>query len=129
MPRGVPHSDETKAQVMAALLAGQSVNSVARDYKISKATVIAWRNAAGLNGSTPVQPQKKAEIGDLIANYLRNVLRTLSVQAEQFSDKSWLAKQPGSEAAVLHGVLADKAIRILEALDTEPNRENETEEG
>lgn len=124
MPRGKPHSDETRAAVLSALLAGQSLNAVAREYHISNATVISWRDAAGM-ATSPVQPEKRAELGDLIAEYLRDVLATLSIQARAVRDETWLKRQPASELAVLHGVLADKAIRILSALDVEPEPERE----
>jgi transposase-like protein len=114
--RGKAHDPELRAAVLSALLAGQSISSVAREYRIDRASVIAWRNAAGI-GSTPVQPQKRVEIGDLLSDYLREVLGTLAVQARTFRDEAWLRKQDASEAAVLHGVLTDKAIRLLEALD------------
>jgi len=108
---------------MAALLAGQSVTEIARQYHINKATIIAWRRAAAADGSfldelRPEADVRLAEIGDLVATYLREVLATVCVQAELFRDKAWLAKQPASEAAVLHGVMVDKAIRILEAIDS-----------
>src|SRR5690606_28397597 len=101
---------------MAALLAGQSVSEVARTYRVSRSTIATWRAAAGI-GSTPIDQEKRADLGDLIADYLREILITLRLQAQQFRDTEWLKKQPASEAAVLHGVLTDKAIRILEALD------------
>jgi len=116
MARGKAHDPETKAAVLAALLTGQSVSAVAREYHIDRATVIAWRNAAGV-GSTPVQHEKQAEIGDLLADYLRESLITLAVQARAFRDEAWLKRQPASDLAVLHGVGMDKAIRLLEALD------------
>lgn len=104
---------------MAALLSGQSISEVARAYHLSKSTVSAWRSAAFAVGSNAFEPKKGGEgLGDLIGDYLREVLVTLRVQAEQFRDKTWLSKQPASEVAVLHGVLTDKAIRILEAIDT-----------
>jgi hypothetical protein len=40
----------------------------------------------------------------------------LQIQAEAFSDKQWLAKQDASDVAVLHGVMTDKAVRLLEAM-------------
>lgn len=43
------YSAELRAAVMAALLAGQSVSSVAREYNIPKGTVAGWkRQALGL---------------------------------------------------------------------------------
>lgn len=116
MARGKAHDPETKAAVMAALLTGQSVSEVARTYHLNKATVIAWRDAAGL-GSTTVQPESRAEIGELVVDYLRAVLGTLAVQARVFGEESWIKQQDAADAAVLHGVLTDKAFRLLEALD------------
>lgn len=114
--RGKAHDPELRAAVMTALLSGQSVSAVAREYRVSRSTVTLWRDTAGL-GSTPVRQEKRAEIGDLLSDYLRKVLGTLAIQADTFSDTAWLRRQDASEAAVLHGVLCDKAVRLLEALD------------
>lgn len=109
------YDEQVKAAVMAALLAGQSVSSVAREYKLPKGTVSSWKRQAHRevdNAST----QKKDEIGDLLLDYLTASLRTLKAQVEVFGDKTWLTKQPASELAVLHGVITDKAVRLLEGL-------------
>ena len=108
------YSNEQKAQVIAALLAGQSVREVAKTYKIPPSTVAGWSLAH--NAPDPMDPSTKKEIGVLILDYLREVLTTLVAQQEVFRDATWLRQQPASEAAVLHGVLADKAIRLLEAM-------------
>lgn len=118
--RGVPHSDETRAAALAALLAGQSVNEVARQYRLSNATVIAWREAAGLH-STPVEPQKREDISELVATFLRETLTTVSVLAVQFRDPTWLKQQNAADAAVLFGVISDKGFRLLEAIDSIPS--------
>jgi hypothetical protein len=60
------------------------------------------------------QTQKK-EIGDLLLAYLRSNLEALQAQAVMFSNEQWLAKQNAADVAVLHGVMTDKAIRLLEA--------------
>jgi transposase-like protein len=109
------YSAETKAAVMAALLTGQSINQVAKEYNLPRSTVASWRQRAP--GVQPVQDTKKsAEIGDLLLQYLKTNLETLRVQAEHFRDKAWLSRQSAESAAVLHGVMTDKAIRLLEAL-------------
>lgn len=114
---GNEYQPEVKAAVMAALLTGQSVSSVARDYEIPKGTVSGWKKKAfdevdGVGDDTT----QKNEIGDLLMEYLGANLRSLKVQAEHFGDKTWLASQPADSLAVLHGVQTDKAIRLLEAL-------------
>ena len=113
------YSDETKAQVMAALLTGQSINAVAREYKIPKQTISNWKNR-DKPGVPRDDTQKAAEIEDLLSGYLKENLKTLRAQAEFFREETWLKKQEASQLAVLHGVLSDKAIRLLEAFGDEP---------
>ena len=50
MARG-QYSDEVKAAVMAALLAGQGVNEVAAAYSVPTATVRSWKSRAGIRES------------------------------------------------------------------------------
>lgn len=111
------YSNETKAAVMAALLTGQSISEIAAEYKIPAGTVKSWKSRQGGDSVAVVATEKKAEIGDLLFDYLRTMLRTLKVQAEHFGDKTWLAKQSAADLAILHGVSIDKAVRLLEALD------------
>lgn len=118
MARGVPHSDETRAAVLAAILAGQNVSQVAKDFKLNHATVIAWRDAAGLN-STRVQPETHAEIGELVLRHVRSALRSLEAQAAIADDHDWLKAQSASDLAAFYGIVADKAHRILAALEPE----------
>ena len=113
------YSQDVKAAVMAALLEGQSVSSVAREYNIPKGTVSGWKRQAeqaSLRGSATVATQKE-ELGDLLLGYLRANLTALQAQAQLFADPDWLEKQGASELAVLHGVATDKAVRLLEAMN------------
>jgi transposase-like protein len=108
------YSDDTKAAVMAELAAGQGVGKVAGEYKIPVGTVKAWKRRT--RGEQPVATQKKEAIGDLLVQYLETNLRTLKAQSEIFADPEWLKKQSASEAGILHGVITDKTVRLLEAL-------------
>jgi transposase-like protein len=112
-----PYDDQKRAAVLAALLAGQSVHQVARDYAIDRATVIRWRNSAGL-GRTRVPPEKVDEIGELVNDVLNNLLTTVSVLAERARNEEWFNRQDAADVAVLAGVFTDKSIRILEALES-----------
>lgn len=105
------YSDEEKAVVCAALLQGQSVNQTAKDYKIPVSTVSRWKKIA--YGTDGIQ---KPEIAELLLGYLEDNLRTLRKQAVVFGDHEWLKDQGAQELAVLHGVMTDKSIRLLEAL-------------
>ncbi len=113
------YSDETKAQVMAALLTGQSVSSVAREYNLPKGTVSAWRKR-DLEQVAADATQKGTPIDELLSEYLHESLITLREQAKFFRNEKWLERQDASSTAVLHGVITDKAIRLLEAFGGEP---------
>lgn len=116
MARGVQHDESTKAAVMAALLTGQSASVVASEYRIPLGTVKAWAVEVRRENGVDAVSDRRERIGALLVDYIEAALVALRAQAEQFSDKTWLARQPASEVAVLHGVIADKTIRILEAL-------------
>jgi transposase-like protein len=112
------YSPETKAAVMASLLTGQAISEVAEEYKIPEGTVKSWKSRGFEQKDTvaAVATQKKDIIGSLIVEYVMTALQTLRAQAEMFANEQYLKKQPASELAVLHGVLADKTIRILEGI-------------
>lgn len=124
---GKSYSEETKAAVMAALLAGQSVGQIAKAYSIPEGTIKSWKSRQE-NGESvaKVATEKREIIGDLIIDYLEQNLKTLKAQSLVFADEKWLKLQPASEVAVLHGVIADKTIRLLEALASsrEPQADN-----
>lgn len=120
------YSDEIKAAVMAALLTGQSVSQVARDYQIPKGTISSWKARQASRLIAGIATQKTAEIGNMVVEYLQANLTALKAQAMAFSDSLWLKKQAASELAVLHGVMTDKAIRLIEAMTKNDLPESET---
>ncbi len=110
---------EIKAQVLAALLQGQAVTYVAKEYNIPEGTIYSWKSRE-INGHgselAAHAKEKKEQIGDLLIEYLSESLITLRKQAIMFRNEDWLAKQNAADVAVLHGVITDKAVRLLEAL-------------
>jgi len=115
--RGRAHDPETKAKVMAALLSGQGVAEVARDYKLDKSIVSRWKSTIPQQELQSLATQKEIDFSSMIADYLAENLKTLKAQSEFFREKDWLKRQPASELAVLHGVVADKTVRLLEAAE------------
>lgn len=85
---------EVKAQVIAARLAGQRAEKVARAYQIPVRTVRSWKAKATADDG--VATQRKEEIGALLMEYLAVLLRTLRKQTELFADEDWLREQDAS---------------------------------
>lgn len=111
------YSEETKAAVMAALLAGQTIAQVASEYRIPVGTVNAWSARAHQVPVVSAVGDRRERIGDLILSNLETLMIAVEEIVKSVSaDKEWLRRQSASEVAVLVGVFADKAYRILEAL-------------
>jgi hypothetical protein len=104
--RGVPYDQETRAAVLAALLSGATVADVSRRLQIP-------------DDAEWIGDEKKADLGELVGEYLNEILVSLRAQAIHTRDKEWLGVQSAGELAILHGVLTDKAIRLLGALRTD----------
>lgn len=109
------YDEATKAAVVAALLAGQSISEIAEKYRLPEGTVKSWKNRQKDSPVATVATQKRAEIGVMLFDYLCTILVSMKAQAEFFGDKEWLSKQNAADAGVLHGIGVDKAIRLLEA--------------
>ena len=119
------YSDEEKAAVLTALLTGQSVNQVAKEYKIPKGTISSWQKreqeklseirqdaAQQLSGG-----QAQSDFGRRLANYMEKSIDSLTSQVEVMGDKSYLRDKGMQEVAMAHGIQMDKLIRILEAMN------------
>jgi transposase-like protein len=122
--RGNPHDPDTRASVLAALISGSTIAEVSRAMKIPDSTIEYWRDQAGIGPKPPRNPEwirdeKKADLGELVGDYLNDILVTLRAQAIHTRDKDWLQIQSAGELAILHGVLSDKAVRLLGALRTD----------
>lgn len=115
------YDDATKATVMAALLAGQSIPQVAKEYNIPKGTLSDWRKLARTTVRNDPTQKGETTIDAMLRAYVNENLTTLREQAIFFRDTDWLSKQEASSLAVLHGVLADKSIRLLEVFGGDPD--------
>jgi transposase len=113
----VAKTADVRAAVMAALLAGQGVSEVAEQFKVSKATVSRIKASISPDRLKQLETKKEEDFGALLSGYLHETIITLTEQARYFRNETWLAKQPAAEVAVLHGVQADKAFRLLEAIE------------
>src|ERR1043165_4338797 len=111
--RGRKHSDEVRAQVMASLLAGQGVTEVASQYNLDASVVSRWKSAIPSDQLQVVATKKGERIDHLLFEYLTETLVTLKEQTILARERDYVTKQPAGELAVLHGVMADKAVRLL----------------
>lgn len=118
------YSPEVKAQVMAALMGGQSASSVAKEFGIPRGTVAAWWTrktqpvvASAATAATDAAQKKQERITELVLDLLIAQLESQIAMAQHAGDKQWLSDQDASAIAMLYGVGNDKVFRLLEALE------------
>ena len=112
------YSDEVRSECVAALLAGQSPAAVAAKFNVPKATLRSWKARALAEGAKPlVSEDLRARIGELLVGYLAEAFGAMRNQAVVGGELVYLRKQSGAELALLHREFADRALRILEALE------------
>lgn len=114
------YSPEVKAAVMAALMDGQSLRQVEREYGVPKSTVAAWgKEAESAIGGVPTVPDTKRErIGELLIDLLVAKIEAQIAISQHAKDKVWLLKQDASALAMFYGVSDDKLIRLLEKFES-----------
>jgi CO dehydrogenase/acetyl-CoA synthase epsilon subunit len=119
--QGKPISDEKKAVVIAALLAGQGVNQVAEQYRVPKASVSRLKKLIPQKELEQVGTQKAENIANLIAANLQGSFEAIKNILKVTENADWLNKQPASELATFLGVTSDKVFRVLEAIENAQN--------
>lgn len=108
---------------MSALLAGQGVSETARALNLPKATVSRIKSEISRERLEQVGTDREERLIDLVMDYVSTNLRTLKAQSIEVGRADYIKNQSASEIAVLHGVLADKTVRILAALEPEESDE------
>jgi hypothetical protein len=115
MARGKAHSDDIRAEVIAALLAGEGVNDVARRMQLPKQTVSRIRNDVMPEQLGQVGTEKAVQMESMIVDYLGSNVKAMKAICEVASDATYLKKQSADALAQLHAELATRAFRLLEA--------------
>lgn len=128
MSRGKRHDDSVRASALAALLEGQGVCEVAKNYKLPESTVRDIKKSIDSEKFAEVRAKKEESLAELIETHLRNSLLAAANIANQTNNANWLEKQDAEKLGVFYGILTDKAVRILEAAESAKtdNSENES---
>ncbi len=113
------HPPEIKAQVLAALLAGQSVTQTAKDYDLNKSVVSRWRKAMSCDTLQLIATEKERTLDELLLEHVQENLKALSSLAKTFGNPEWSKRQGAAELGVVFGIVSDKTVRILAALEPE----------
>ena len=106
---------ETKAEIMAALLAGVGVCELERRTNISKSSISKIKRELEADNQTLIDENVKDRIDDLLINSLKVHLHGMESIARVTQDESYVKAQRAGDLAELHAELRTWAIQLLEA--------------
>lgn len=109
MTRGVAHSPELRAQVVAAVHSGLSIREVARQFGLDATMVSRWVASGGVAG---LATQKTETDVELVMAYFRAGFRAMIAQAEVLGDRDYCLAQDADKLAIAHGILGDKLAGV-----------------
>lgn len=119
-----PYPPEVKAAAVAAVMSGESVSGTARQFGVDPGTIRRWRSESGVDTAV-VHQEKKRALGEQVYGLLEDYIETLRIQVRVTRDEPWIKRQDADKLAILHGVLSDKAVRLLAAFQPNANRDDE----
>ncbi len=106
---------QTKAEIIAALLAGVGVCELERRTNISKSSISKIKQELESDNQTLIDNNVKDRIDDLLINSLKVHLHGMESIARLATDETYLKAQRASDAAELHAELRLWAVQLLEA--------------
>lgn len=108
------HSEEVKAQAIAALLTGGSVAAVARRFRLPKQTVSRFKAALEPYLLETTTAQQQERLGNLLLSCMEVHIQALSAIATNTTTPEALAGQDLRHVAALHHEISAVLIRLLE---------------
>ena len=112
------YTEEFKAQVIADILLGtSSLKQISEKHNIPYNTVLTWNSRIVKHSELAIiemdEMEVKKHIGDYLLEILQSNLDAQVAQLKVFADEEWLKRQSAQEIGVLHGILHDKASRMI----------------
>jgi transposase-like protein len=105
------HSDQLRAEAMAALAIGESAHAVARRLGVPRSTIRRWRRDL----FTENGPLKKGELGEQVVQLIEDSIATQVTQLRVSRDEAWIRQQSARELAMLHGTIFDRMANLVSA--------------
>lgn len=106
-----PPAEKMKAAVLAAILLGQPVATIAARYGLSYSTVSNWKKAFDVES-----PEQRVErLSEDLMVFIQQEIQNLIAIAVVTSEEEWIKEQTASELADYIGVKNNTLLKVLEA--------------
>jgi len=113
MTRGVPHSPELRAQVVAAIIAGSTVAEAAQRFGLSKQTVSEWLQTDEIRTVRTTRERTPEVLEAMIFDLVAEHITTIRAQLQATASAAYVQGQSAGDIAALLGTERDTLIRLL----------------
>jgi transposase-like protein len=124
MTRGVAHPPELRAQVLAAIIAGATINDAARRFNLDTGLVSRWAAADAAVAATRANARSPEALEAMLFDLVAEHITTLRAQLQAAASHAYVQGQTAGDLAALLGAERDTLIRLLAGFrpvsDTEP---------
>lgn len=107
--------EKIKASCIAAVAGGMGIRNAARTYGVDPATVIKWRDQAGLSVNTMATEDARAKLQQALIEYVFEALKAMTAHVRLAQDDLWLRRGSGSDLSLLHKTIAENIGRLVAA--------------
>ena len=107
-------NSKTKAAVIAALLSGEAIATVATRYNIDKSTVSRWKSGLTQSELQQVATAKKQSISDILENGFTTFLAADLKLAEDYQDDDWRRSLSVKDRLSLSNYFAIRSREVVE---------------
>jgi len=111
--RGVPHSPELRAQVVAAIIAGATVAQAAQRFGLRKQTVSEWLQTEEVRTVRTTRERTPEVLEAMIFDLVAEHITTLRAQLQAAAATAYVQGQTAGDLAQLLGTERDTLIRLL----------------
>jgi transposase-like protein len=113
MPRGVAHPPELRAQVLAAVMAGGTINETARRFDLDPAVVSRWASADATIAMTRANARTPEALEAMLFDLVAEHVTTIRAQLQAAASSAYVQGQTAGDLAALLGAERDTLIRLL----------------
>jgi hypothetical protein len=109
--------DNQKAAVVALLLEGMTPTQIERKLKVPKQTVANYKRALTPEQIRQINTKRAGELDEMLWAHLRSNFAAMDAITTHVQSEKYINGQDADAVAVLYGVINDKSVRILDAIE------------
>lgn len=117
MTNAFREGERLASEVISLWLAGKTVDEISDYTQVSRTAVVRIKNSCPPEILEYMKQRQTSRLSELIELNLEKNLEAMNKIVEVANDEVWLKAQRATELATFFGVISDKTVRVLAAIE------------